>query len=490
MPTPDHVVKALDALSTHAVGYDEAEAYYENTKGEVITSRRLQLLFGTQSLSQFRIGYARTPVDVLAERTEINGIECSDPGAQKLLDIVWEANQLGLEAKDIHKTAYEFGDAYLIGWPDDTLEGGVSLYAHDPRNVRVFYDPQRPREKHHAVHQWLEQGDAENGFGEGLFRRVNIYYPDEVEQYVSRNRVDAVQGQTTDVIGSDPDLVLLEGDLGVVANPTPGIIPVFHFRTARPYGRPEHADAYGPQNMLTKLATTMMVAVDYAGYPQRYVTTDSALEPTSPMDAFTPPPDDSFSTESGVGIDEQSDMQAGPGSTWLLSGSKVSVGQFPAAETNNFLNAIHSIIKQMSAVTDVPIHYFDRSGQMPSGESFRQAEAPLNKKVEDRQALFGVTWHEVFEWCLAANGNASSDAQAVWAPPMVWSDKDSWETAKLELEAGVPLDMVLRERGFTEDVIAEITEANDEAPAAAPAPAPDETGNLAEGPEDTPLPGL
>lgn len=467
MPTPDHVIEALAALDAQSVGYEQAAAYYEGEVGEVVTSRRLQVLFGAEGISAFRINYARTPVDALLEKTEIQGIECSDPGALKVLNLAWDANQLALESKDVHRRAYEFGDAYLIGWPDDELEGGVSLYAHDPREVRVFYDPQKPRQKSHAIHRWLERGDDDNGFGEGLWRRVNLYFPDRVEQYVSRYRVDSGGGISVGVMGSDPDLVLLDGDAGVVASSTPGVLPVFHFRTARPYGRPEHADAYGPQNMLTKLAATMMVSVDYAGYPQRYVTTDSALAPTPLEDAFTPPPDDSFSTDTGVS--EDSRMEAGPGSTWLLSGSKIGVGQFPAAETNNFLNAMHSLVKQMSAVTDVPLHYFDRSGQMPSGESFRRAEAPLNTKVADREALFEVTWGEVFDYVLAVNGMVASDAMPIWSPVQVWADKDSWEVAALELAAGVPLEFVLRERGYSEEAILEIVGSEPDVPVAAPA---------------------
>jgi Phage portal protein, SPP1 Gp6-like len=449
MPLPDYLAHALSALDAHAPAYDEAEAYFEGVVPEVITSRRLRQLFG-QGSSPFRINYARTPVDVLLERTQIQGIACSDAGALKLLDAIWDANQLGLEAKDIHRMTYEFGDAFLIGWPDDELEGGVSLFAHDPRAVRVFYDASQPRRKSHAVHRWVEPGDEVNGFGDGLFTRVNLYSEADVEQWVSRYRIDGTHGLPVPIV-DEPDLVPLPVD-PVIANPTAPLLPVFHFRNARPFGRPEHADAFGPQDVITKLLVTMMVSVDFAGYPQRYVSTDSALSPAPAADAFGPPPDDSLSTDEGLSVD--SEMEAGPGSTWLLSGSKIKVGQFPHADTSNFLNAIHSLIKQMAAVTDIPGHYFDRSGQMPSGESFRRAEQPLSSKVADREALLGVTWHELFDWCLAANNTLPSDAQPIWAPPQIWNDQDSWKTAALQLDAGVPLDQVLRERGYSEENIA------------------------------------
>jgi hypothetical protein len=234
-------------------------------------------------------------------------------------------------------------------------------------------------------------------------------------------------------------------------NPTPGTMPVFHFRTARPYGRPEHADAYGPQDMINKLNITMMTSVDFAGFPQRYVLTDSALNPDAESDNFGPPPDDTLSTDAGLpGIDEDSSLRAGPGETWFLSGARLSVGQFQVSETQNFLNATESLIKQMASVTDVPAYYFDKSSAMPSGESFRRAEAPLNKKLEDRLALLGVTWHEFFDYCLMVNNMAPTDAHITWQPPEVFSDLESWQTAQAQQDAGVARVQTLIERGYSQ----------------------------------------
>ena len=91
----------------------------------------------------------------------------------------------------------------------------------------------------------------------------------------------------------------------------------------------------------------------------------------------------------------------------------------------------------MASVTDVPGYYFDRSGQMPSGESFRRAEAPLNKKLDDRLALLNVTWHEFFDYCLALNNQPASDAYLAFDPPEVYSDTESWDTAAAQQTAGV-----------------------------------------------------
>lgn len=471
MATPGHLSDALRRLSCEVPCYDEAKAFYEGTVPEVINSQRLRELFGSTG-RHFRVNYARTPVDALLERTLSQGISCSDTPSLDLLNRVWKANEMGLEAKDVHRRAYEYGDGYIIAWPDEDIDGGVSLYAHDPQTVRVFYDPSQPRRKSHAIHTWRERGNDDNGLDDGEWFRVNLYYTDRVEQWVSAQPVDS---KNRFVYVADKDVEFVEyrtedAPDGIIDNPF-GVIPVFHFRTARQYGRPEHADAYGPQNMINKLLITMMASVDYAGFPQRYVTTDSALGGTPMGGGFNqdfPLEDDSISTDHG--LDRESTMDADPASTWILSGSKVGVGQFQAADTKNFLEPIHSLIKQIASVTDTPINRFDRSGPTPSGESFRMDEIPLNKKLSDRLAQFGVTWHELFEFCLLVNElPTQSDAQITWAPPGVFTDKDSWETAALQLAAGVPAEVVYVERGYSLELAKQWSE--DRAQASTPVPA-------------------
>ena len=460
------VTTALGRLALTRPSYVEAEAYFDGTVPEVFTSARLRELIGDAS-EKFRVNYARTPVDVLLERTMIQGITCKDAGQLAVLEQQWKDNELGLEAKDLHRRAYEFGDAYLIGWPDDELEGGVSFYAHDPTEVRVFYDPERPRLKQWAVQSWLELGEEGNGLGEGYWHRVNLYYPDRVEPWVSKEPIRDKDGNRlgADESGQRTEFrPYVDGDESVwpIENPVPGVIPVFHFRTGRPYGRPEHADAYGPQNGINKLTISMMAAVDYQVGPQRYATTDSSIKGTPPGDINTelfPANPLGHVTTDDTGFSPDSDMESGPGTVWLLSGQNVKVGQFDAANMQNFLDPLKWLVGAMAAVTDISIDRFDSTSKPESGESKRMAERSLNAKTSDRFALFGVTWHEVFTYGLTVfNGGETlveTDAQVAWEPPEVFSDRDSWETAKLQLEAGVPYEQVLKERGYGSDIVAQ-----------------------------------
>jgi hypothetical protein len=454
----------LDGLYGARPAYDEAQSFYDGRVEEVFYSQKLADIFKATG-RHYRVNYARTPVDVLLERTSIQGVTCSDNGQLNRIQQVIDDNELGIEAKDVHRRAYEYGDSYLIAWPADPEEfpGGVEVYGHDPQQVRVFYSTEQPRRKVAALHGWVEQfdGDILPGAGGAYFHRVNVYLPDEVQQWVSYDAVFDVDGLATGArldkdtqyrpfVSDDSD------ENGVILNPTPGVIPVFHFRTARQYGRPEHADAYGPQNGINKLVTNLLGTVDYATLPQRYaLLEDSAQRMGSPSPSALFIDDGTIDQEAQDSYDPgRADLGSEPGDVWLLGGVK-AVGQFAAADTKNFIDPLESLIQNMADVCDLPANRFHRGGQTPSADSQRLDERPLEHKTKDRQDQFGVTWHEFYSYVCLVAGLGETDARPAWAPPEVYNDKASWEAAQLQLSIGVPFKQVLIERGYVGETVDE-----------------------------------
>lgn len=404
-------MRELVLLSNALSGYEVAQAYYDNTNPETFSSPRLQQMLGPAA-DRYRLNYAATPVDVLTERSVINSVWAETPAAQSIIDDFWEANQLGIEAKDLHGLTYRFGDAYLIAWPDpETHE--LTAYRHDPRSVRVFYDPERPRVKTAAIHVWFDDSD---------FLHLTLYTPTAAETYVSEDQRGTY----------DPEHISLSL-VSTVPNSVPGVIPVFHFRNGTPYGRPEHLDAYGPQDAINKMMITLMSTIDFAGFPQRYALTESGFDAGPAYD---------FDEDAAA-----PDFESSPGSTWLLSGANLKVGEFTPADTRNFLRPIESIVKQMSVVTDTPLHYFDMSGEPPSGSALRAADHPLNKKVADRHTRLSVTWREFHNYILAFHGIKAKNS-VLWEPPGIVDDIEFWQTQQVKALLGVPPEELLREGGY------------------------------------------
>lgn len=418
---------AISSLTDAWFDHDEAESYYEGTADEVFASVKLQRALGTTS-KYFRVNYARVPVRSRLSRLEINALTGADQRQTDTIQEIWDNNLLGMEAHDIHEAALKYGEAYAIVWPgeDDSIE----VFYNSPKTVRLFYSAENPRKKIFAIKMWSE----------GELTRVDMYYADRIEQYISRIQAN---GQGVDERDFEP-YIEEEGAEWPLVNPF-GEVPVFHFRTQRMYGRPEHKDAYGPQAAITKLVTTQMSTVDFSGFPQRYALEDPTM---SAAEDEAGDWDDADETAS----DGTPALKSGAGELWWLKGIK-QVGQFQVADPDAFLEPMREYVQTMAVLTDTPLHAFRAGGQMPSGEARRAAEVPLIKRVKDLQLAFGATWRELFRFALRMSGIADPAVAIHWAEPESYDDTDVWKAAKLQVEVGVPVRQVLLERGYTQDQV-------------------------------------
>jgi Phage portal protein, SPP1 Gp6-like len=447
------LVYGLKELRKSREEYERAEDYYYGTQEERFVSLTMaRLLQGTGT--DFKVNLSKRPVDAVLDRLEIGAITSPKSTITKVInEKLWMANQLDIEAHDVHWAAETYGDSYIFVWgsggvekietsEDDShyeIEGstedeaGVDIFYNSPLTVRAFYDDENPRKKKFVIKCWEQDRCI----------RINLYYVDRIERYKSKP-LDEMTGQDvkdydiyTDEIGDED---------GVIPNPY-NEIPFFHFRTARPYGRAEHADAYGPQDALTKLITNMMATSDFAAFPQRYATTAMGGSPGD---------DDDFDT--GLSADESttpdqmfSQLVAGPGRVWLLKNID-KIGQFPAADVRNFLEPIQKFVHMMSATTATPMPYFDPSREIPSGESQRALEAPLIKKINARQRSFGATWREAFKFALGKVLGLGKDIEVTvrWAATQLINDFTGWQAINEKQRAGVPTRQCLLEAGYTE----------------------------------------
>lgn len=442
----------LKELRKHRECYEKAEDYYYGTTEERFVSITMaKLLSGTES--SFRVNLAKRPVDAVLDRLEIGAVTSPKSSITKILnDKVWMANQLDIEAYDVHWAAETYGDAYVFVWGSggveeledgetvDELSGekpqgeaGVDIFYNSPLTVRMFYDEENPRKKKFVIKCWEQDGHI----------RINLYYPTYIEKYISKPLDEMIGDDRVDYdIYNDE----ISDENGVVPNPY-GAIPFFHFRNARPYGRPEHADAYGPQDALTKLITNMMATSDFAAFPQRYATT-----------AMGGSPGDQDDFDTGLSASEEtspehmfSQLISGPGRVWLLQNID-KIGQFPAAEVENFLRPIEKFVHMMSATTATPMPYFDPSREIPSGEAQRALEAPLIKKINARQRSFGATWREAFKFALEKILGLGDDIEVTvrWAATQLINDLTGWQAVTEKQRSGVPTRQCLLEAGYTE----------------------------------------
>lgn len=446
------LMNGVKAVLENFANYQEAEDYYTGACGEIFANATMRRLL-EKTGDKYKINLSRTPVDVVADRLAINSVSVVDSAEQTaiLQRDVWEANDLGRRSSGFNRDALEYGDNYVFVW-DGEDEGTVQIIANNPKATRVIYDVETKQKAQYAVKLWKEDDTW----------RATLYYADRIERWVTikngkaENPVDWKQYTTEIDVNGDA--------VWPVDNPY-GRIPVFHLRTDGPYGVPEHKNAYGPQNAINKLVVTQMGTTDYHGFPQRY-----ALAEASTADSDDDATDwGDNDTEADATTGTKSKLKGGPGEMWFLDGIK-SAGQFDAADPHNFMDPLEIYVRLMAQTTTTPLHYFDPSGDTPSGESLRTANAPLDKKCVDRQDAFGPTHADYLEFALLVLGvTVTTKVQVDWKPVTHVQDKDGWEVAALKLSAGVPPRQVFQEMGYT---AAQLDEWNvPEIGQAAPAPA-------------------
>ena len=420
------LISGLAALNESLPAYLEAKTFYDGKANEKFTSNALAKALGSSS-STFHFNYSRIVVESRLNRMEVSSVLTEDGSGDEILADIWSRNSLDQEVQDALEAALVFGDSYLIGWEG---EDGIDVFYNDPLSTRVFYDVENPRKKSYALKRWMD--------GEKL--RVNLYYPDRIEKYISKGK------PTSTPKDNDFEAFYDEGsDAWPIVNES-GRIPVFHLRTARMYGTPEHAQSYGPQNAINKLLDTQISAIDFATAPQRYFLEDPAAnDGVNPISDFGIAPD----TDD---VEQVSNLKAGPGGVWSLKGVK-EVGQFDAPNPDSFVVPFKTFVESMSTVTSTPMHAFN-VGALPSGESLRAAEAPLNKRVESLELLFGGVLSDLHEFALSFYGVAAK-VLVKWAPVATYDDAEMWASVKSKTEAGVPLRIALMEAGYTDEQVTE-----------------------------------
>lgn len=419
------IKKAIDTIVDRRRHYEIAENYYEGLQPEVFTSDSWLKMFRIDN-KHFRFNFAKTVVDSVSNRLEIANILGVTDEATAEINRIWEKNDLKLDANEIHRNSLVYGDSYAIVWTD--VNGEVTIDYNSPMTTVIIYDDENPRIKSFAAKMW-ETTDFEGK----KMTKLNMYYPDRIEKY-------AVFGEVLNVISATGFL-----PYEVIENPW-GEIPVFHFRTTKMYGRPEHIDAYGPQDAINKMMATHMVTVDYQGAPQRYALGGSGN--SSEFEDFD---------ETATDAENLKALKNGPGELWYLKGID-KVGEFAPADHKTFTEPVREFVRSMASITNTPLHYFEKTGNVPSGEALRTAEAPLMKKVEDRQVAFGNAWRDLFRFVLAIEG-INSDVEVKWQAVESMDSLDAWEVAVKKRVVGVSLEQVLIEMGYDAEIAAQIADA-------------------------------
>ena len=463
---------ALKELKRTHGGYDKAEEYADGEVPEVFASVRLRRALRRSGLT-YQFNLAKTPITAVVERLKITSITSEDETQKPLIEQLWDDNKFSLQGTNILRKACTFGDAYVLVWPDDDQdvgdEGGadegvvkrVNIFFQDPRTCRVFYDPENPLRVAFAVRKWKDTSTTTDdpqaaGDNKPLWR-VDLYYQDRIEQYISRPGTsgdrpeDYVPCYTQDQDGDT------DGPIGHVLD-NPYGMPIFHLKTdADEYGEPEHAGFYSTQDAIHKMLLTHLSGVEYQSFNQRWALLNEDSDSSEAADLsegyFAIDMQDIGTTRNMNG-DAQSQFQGGPDSVFMSTGIK-QFGQFDASDPKVIFEPLKEYIALGALSTCTPLYRFQPGGQPPSGESLKIMDKPFVFKVDNRKLSYGQTLKDIYEFGLKILGVAEPAVVVNWAPSETSDSVSDWELAQAKQASGIPAEVTWRENGYTEDQISE-----------------------------------
>lgn len=480
--------RVIDQLLTSLQGYEVAREYdgidvWETIREDSRLSRTLR-----QAGIQYDPNFCGVVIDSRTDRMKIKSTTGADNRQTAMLAEIMTANKMDLYYPTWQRNSVRDGDGYILVWPDgdstDSEDDGepgdapalgiytpdqVNITYIDPMRGRIFYNPQNPR----VVDFFAQLYSVPVPDEKTVIWHMEIYYPDSLEHYATPPRSAEHEGITgedfapyVEGIGRldiTTDLDDIPGDVWPDENPY-GMVPVFHLPTDLPYGKPEARNAYGPQDLISKLVEIQAVTVQFMGWPQLYAIQEAQSlaqqtireDPLAEVYAGDTPDigdDDRSTVSQGVQNETGSSFEFSPGSLALFKNFK-EVGQFVTADPDALLEPLREQMKIVSGTTGTPLHRFVGSGEPPSGESLKVANQPTNDRADRLKDLFGAALKDAYEFALLLCGIPSAVVKIEWRPSEQESEIERWTLVKMRTDAGVPYKDAMMMAGVEEPIAA------------------------------------
>lgn len=398
----DALLEALGARQSALKRFDD---YYTGRHKLLFATIKFRETFGNLFQS-FSDNWCDLVVDASAERLRVDGFRFGGEDAQADTDAweLWQRNGLDAESELAHTEAIKLGCAYALVYPDDGGEPAIQL--ESPTTAIVLVDPAQGRKRLAGLRDWVDEWGVEH---------CVLYTSSDVLWW---EREGANKGWTESVgSGANP--------LGVVP-----LVPLPNMPTLRDrQGRSDIERVIPVQDAVNKLCSDMIVASEFAAFPQRWVTgVDIPRYPEGDPNAGQPLP--SFTKQ----------FLAGAGTVFADEHETARFGNFTVSDLGIYARAIEMFVQHVAAQTRTPPHYLlGAMGSFPSGESLKATETGLVAKVRRKQLAFGEGWEEAIRLAFAVAGDEERASSALLET--IWMNPESRSTAEVT-DAAVKMDSI------------------------------------------------
>lgn len=420
MATNTDLDLAIKQLTAKGSRYSQLWNYYDGAQPLIYNNEKLREIFHGLN-ARFTVNWCAVVIDSILDRMNIIGasVPKDKPATSRLADL-WQSSGINQDIDTVHEELTVTGESFVIAWVNPVSEE-IEAYHNDARLIHVEYDAENPRTQRFAAKWWK---------GEDERYMLNLYYPDRLETYRADQKTQAVAGSAP--LADGKGFTLQDEQ----QNPF-NTIPVFHFRSNGRRPISQIINVIEPQDAINKLMADMMVSAEFGAYSQRYIISSATI----------------------------GKMKNSPNIIWdLPAGGEgeqpTSVGQFDATDLGNYLAAIDKLAMAIGVITRTPKHYFYGQGGDPSGEALIALEAPLNKKTQRLINTVTPTWQALSSFLLALD-NQQVDPRLIFVnydKPQTVQPRTQAEIRKLNREAGLPLNSILRDEGWDVADLAELEE--------------------------------
>lgn len=416
----------LDARATQVRRYDD---YYSGRHRLAFSTSRFREAFGNL-FREFADDWCAPVVDAVEERLAIEGFRFgpADQGADQDAWRIWQANHLDADSQIGHVEAFVQGTSYVLVWEGED-DSTPEITVESPAETTVAFVAGSRRKRAAALKRWKDDD------GHLL---ATLYLPGYLYKFRSSRVVDDFMDSTQITFERrevDNEPWPLPNPLGVVP-----VVPLPNQPRLRGEGESEIRRVIPVQDAVNKLIADMLVASEFAGFPQRYAT---GIE---------------LPGEGEESNEVFKHLKAAVDRFWAFASTETKVGQFQVADLDNYVKAVEMLVQHIASQTRTPPHYFFLRGEFPSGDSIKAAEAGLVSKARRRMRHFGEGWEEVMRLAFQVIGDEEranyAAAETLWADPESRTESQHIDAVvKKYAGLGIPQRQAWEDANYTQQQI-------------------------------------
>lgn len=424
---------------------ERAHSYYDGDHRLAFASEKFLEAFGGL-FGAFADNWCAIVVDAVEERLGVQGFRVDKNGqADEDAHRIWQANELDLQAMMGHNDGLVGGSFCVTAWQRGVAgaadEKTPEITVESAAQSIVWSHPKQPLRRTAGLRLWMDDDDYEH---------AELFLPARVHLFRSKaKRTGAIVnpskvqwiGETHRDLAKDLD------HESSMANPL-GVVPMVEFvnrprlTRSRRVGWAAHSEISSviPLNdAANKLMADMIVASEFAAYPQRFVT---GWEPDTDED-----------TDEVI----EPEFRSGPGRTWWAESDEAKFGAFPTVSISQYVEAIELLVQHIASISSTPPHYLRASADRLSGESLKSAETGLVAKVRRKATVWGAGWEEVMRIAGKVAGIpalAEADRmETIWKDPETRTESEHVDAVMKKQTLNVPDEQLWEELGYTPEQI-------------------------------------